>query len=134
MKVLVDSSVWIEFFSSRPAIPLDPLESLIEERQIATCLPIKTEVLSGRMSESTRKLLLEAFDAMDFIDLDWNSSKTWEALIEFALLAQKKKASLPGLVDRMILACCQSAGSPLWTLDRKLSNLAKALKLPLFNP
>ncbi len=132
MKVLVDSSVWIEFFQPQTTFSLHPLESLIQDRLVATCLPIKTEVLSGRMSAGMRNRIGHAFDAMDFVDLDWNSRETWNGLIEISRKAQKEKVSIPGIIDRMILACGLKARLPLWTLDRKLQQLATALHQPLF--
>lgn len=132
MRVLVDSSVWIEFFRPRPSLALGALESLIQERQVVTCLPIKTEVLSGRITGATRTLVQQAFDAMDFVDLDWNSKATWDELIHISLKAQKKRVSIPGIVDRMLLACCLKSNLSLWTLDRKLQKLAMALLNPLF--
>ena len=132
MKALVDTSVWIEFFQPKTLLPLSPLEFLIQERQVATCLPIKTEVLSGKMSAEMRKVVEQAFDAMDYADLDWNSWETWRGLIDISLKAQRAKVSIPGLVDRMILACCLKSSLPLWTFDKKLQKLAKALRHPLF--
>lgn len=134
MKVLVDSSVWIEFFRLKTPIPMAPLEFLIQERRVATCLPIKAEVLSGKMASPLRDLVEKAFDAMDFIDLDWNSKDTWNGLVELALRAQKKRVALPGTIDRMILACCLKSKLALWTLDRKLRKLAKAFGQSLFQP
>jgi len=134
MSVLVDSSVWIEFFQPKTFLSLHPLESLIQERDVVTCLPVKTEVLSGKMSGEMRKVIEQAFDAMDFVDLDWNSRETWNSLIEISQKAQKKKVSIPGLVDRMILASCLKSSIILWTLDRKLRGLAQALRHPLFQP
>lgn len=134
MKVLVDSSVWIEFFQPKTLHSLQPLESLIQERQVATCLPVKSEVLSGRMSADVRQLVENAFDAMDFIDLDWSSKDTWNEIVNLSLMGRKKQASIPGIVDRMILACCLRSTVALWTLDLKLQKLAKVLHQPLFHP
>ncbi len=134
MKVLVDSSIWIEFFQTKASFSVQALESLIEERQVATCLPIKTEVLSGKMKPEIRTLVTQAFEAMDFVDLDWSSNETWNRLIEISLLAQRRKVAIPGIVDRMILACCLNSSIALWTLDRKLQKLSRALRQPLFYP
>jgi predicted nucleic acid-binding protein len=134
MRVLVDSSVWIEFFAPKSSLPPGSLEELISQRQVATCQPIKAEVLSGKMDPAARRAVEAAFDAMDFVDLDWNSEKTWRGLVELSLQAQRKRAPIPGIVDRMILACCLGTELILWTRDRKLIKLSKALNLSLFHP
>ena len=133
MMVLVDSSVWIEFFNPTPSISLSPLELLIQERQVATCLPIRAEVLSGNISPANFRILTLAFDAMDFVDLDWNSPYPWNLIVHMSQAARRKKAGMPGIIDRMILACCQEKKIPLWTLDKKLRKFALALKLSLFS-
>lgn len=130
--VLVDTSVWIEFFRKKPSISVDPLHILIEEKQVVTCLPITAEILSGEIPASKRSVIQDAFNAMVFIDLDWNSKKIWEEITHFALTAKKQGMGIPGLIDRMILLAAQKGSCSLWTLDRKLQQLAKFTKVPLF--
>lgn len=130
--VLIDTSVWIEFFKPHASwINSLFLESLIEEGEMATCFPIWAEVLSGEMTPKTRQTVSDAFKSMIFVDVDLNSSQTWEELIEMALFAKKHKLSTLGLIDRIILLASKKSNSKLWSLDKKLNHLAKALSLPL---
>lgn len=123
--VLVDTSVWIEFFKRSPAISLTQLELFIEEGQVVTCWPVKTEVLSGDMSRQTRSIVSDALNAMISVDPDWNSPATWKNLVGFATGARRKGLSVPGIIDRMILLAAKESGAKLWTLDKKMGKLAQ---------
>lgn len=136
MKVLVDTSIWIEFFRSRPTLSeasLGFLSLLIEDDRAVTILPIQTELLSGRISPRREREIHEALDAIDHVDLDWNAKSTWERLVEFAQIAHKASLPVPGIVDRMILAAAQEVQAMLWTLERPLTRLAERIKVPLFS-
>jgi len=129
--LLVDTSIWIEFFKSKPSLDLHPLELAIEERRVATCLPILAEVLSGGISSKMKPVLLDTFEAMIQIDLDWNSKTVWQEIVSLALKARIKGLGIPGLIDRMILLAAKESHSTLWTLDQKLKRLALLEKLEM---
>lgn len=124
MMTLVDTSVWIEFFKPRPVVDLNPLELLIEERNVVTCRPVKAEVLSGEMSVSTREVITGALESMIPVDPDWNAPATWKNIVALAAKARQKEIGVPGLVDRMILMAALESGATLWTLDKKLKRFA----------
>lgn len=132
MIVLVDSSVWIEFFHRRPQLDSTQIEGLTEEHRVVTCQPITTEVLSGEMSTETRKTVSLAFSAMACVDPDWSSPETWRKIVELALDARKKGAGVPGIVDRMILLAARESGAVLWTDDKKLGKLASRIGVALY--
>ncbi|OGQ05437.1 MAG: hypothetical protein A2W61_05765 [Deltaproteobacteria bacterium RIFCSPLOWO2_01_44_7] len=132
--VLLDTFVWIEFFKNRPSIPLEPLELLLEERKIAICHPIRAEILSGRMTPKTQNIIVRAMEAISFVDLDWNSQKTWDQIADLAQTAERHKIVIPSVVDRMILLSAKESGCQLWTLDKKLNKLATIVGVPLYNP
>ena len=58
--ILVDTSVWIEFF--RSSSDLD-LESVLDLDEVVTCLPIIQEVLQGFDDERAYRLAREAMTA-----------------------------------------------------------------------
>ncbi|MDO8461516.1 MAG: PIN domain-containing protein [Deltaproteobacteria bacterium] len=132
--VLVDTSVWLEFFKRKSSLDIAPLELLIEERRVATCLPIRAEILSGEIPAKPREALSQSFEAMLSVDPDWKSFFIWQKVVHLALECRRRKIGLPGIVDRMILVAAQESGAVLWTLDRKLKNLALSLSIPVSNP
>jgi predicted nucleic acid-binding protein len=56
MMVLIDTSVWIDFFSARPLPHVSAMESIIEQRKdICICGIIVTEILQGIRNETEFK-------------------------------------------------------------------------------
>jgi predicted nucleic acid-binding protein len=122
--VLVDTSVWIEYFKTNPRIQLLDLDVLIMERRVAICRPVYSEVCSGQMNSTTSSLVHSAFLSMPAVDVDWNDFAFWTQLADWAQAAYKNRIPACGLVDRMIVFCAKTAEIPLWTLDSKLAKLA----------
>ncbi len=135
MKVLVDSSVWIDFFQQRPQLSqklLRQLSLLIEEKNTVVIYPIEVETLSGNIIPSQENLIRSVFEILEHVDLDWNSKSTWVKIIDLAKQARKSSVRIPGLVDRMILLAAQESDLVLWTLDQALQKLAKIQKVKLY--
>lgn len=132
--VLLDTSVWIEYFRPRPQINPAIVALLLEERRVVTCLPVRAELYSGVYFPEARRKFVWAFDASRTIDPDWNAVGTWDQLASFAQVAHRRGLGLPGLVDRMILLAARESDGYLWTLERKLQRLAEAVGVPVFSP
>ena len=135
MRVLVDTSVWAEFFRSRPSIPravIETLRTLIEDDRVVTLLPIEAEVLSGRLRRDREADVRRAFGAIEHIDLDWNARTTWERIVEIVRAAQDADLPMTGIVDRMVLVAAETRGVSLWTLDDRLVRLATARGVAVF--
>ena len=127
--MLVDTSVWAEYFRSRPALSrgqLDALAAQIENDEVVTVLPIEAEVLSGRIAGAKERDIRAAFEAFEHVDLDWNARATWDAIIALAHASQRNSLPTLGVVDRMVLLAAESRRVSLWTLDRALARVAKA--------
>lgn len=136
MIVLVDTSIWIEFFRPRPALSeaaMGILSHLLEDDQAATIHPIATELLSGRLDARKKKQICEAIEVMMHIDPDWNMREVWGEMVEMAEVAYRRSLPVPGIVDRMILVAAEKAGASLWALDRSLLRLASLLNVRLFS-
>ena len=132
MKVLVDTSVWIEFFKKKSVFSIEGLELLLEEGYVVTCLPVRSELLSGDINSNNLKIVKEAIDSLPFVDLDWANQGSWDLLVSFAKQAKEAKVACPGLIDRMILASALKSGVALWTFDQKLQKMARLFKITLY--
>jgi len=131
--ILIDTSVWIDYFHKKPRIDLEQLDLFIESKLVTTCLPIYAEILSGQMSSQVRNKISGAFEAMNFIDLDWRQKDTWNIMINLAGKTRHFNLPIPGLIDRMILSCALKADAMLWTLDKHLEKLAQICKVEIFS-
>jgi predicted nucleic acid-binding protein len=133
-RILVDTSVWIEFFSPRPKISehfLEQMKHSIIEGEVAIIEPIRVELLSGGIRAAKRKEVALLLAALTQIDLDWNSKETWNKLIDLSDLARIKKVPVPGVIDRMILLSAREASAHLWTVDQSLRSLALCAQVPI---
>lgn len=135
MRVLVDTSVWIEFFRPRPALSetsLATFSDLLTDDCVVTVHPIRAELLSGRLDGGRKVLVSEVLSAVGGIDPDWNGSDVWKRIIEMAGLAHQESLPVPGIVDRMILAAAERARVSLWALDQTMLKLARTLGIHIF--
>ncbi len=129
-RILVDTSVWIEFFAPHSTLPKDFLALLqanIAEGNVAIIQPIRAELLSGHLTKSQRQKMGNLFEALEFVDVNWGEREPWDDITSFAEIARKKGLAIPGIVDRMILLSAQRAGVTLCTLDKALVKLAHAI-------
>jgi predicted nucleic acid-binding protein len=123
VRLLIDSSVWIDALSSKPTQAAD-LQRCLEEEVVVKIRPIEAEVLAGAVSEKCARKVLSGFAALDTVDPDWNSNDVWREMEEMAALARRSRLSPLGVVDRMILVAAVRTPCVLWTLDRALASLA----------
>lgn len=131
-RVLVDTSVWIEFFAPQSTLPKDFLSVLqahIADGNVVITHPIRAELLSGHITKSHRQTIDHLFMALEFIDLDWSKQEHWDEIAGLAEIARKKGLAIPGIVDRMILLSAQKTGVTLSTLDKALLKLAQAINI-----
>ena len=133
--VLIDTSLWIEFFSKNPRISphlLLQLSHVIAEGEAALIEPVRAELLSGHIIPKVRDEIEKAFDALDMIDRDWGSRDIWEEIISLADTAKSKRLPIPGIVDRMIVLSALHAQATVASLDKGLIKLAQAIGISIF--
>ena len=130
--IIVDTSVWIEYFSRKSKIPqstLDELDQWIEDGVVGMLKPIEAELKAGVIQRSKRSHFERVTSALERLDPDWNSLETWDTASSFVAICRKKSLPLPGLIDRLILTSCKLSGAQLFTLDLNLARLARAENL-----
>ena len=113
--VLVDTSVWIDFLRQGNTM----LEDLLKDGEVATHVLIIGELNVGNIAK--RKQFLSLLD---------NLPRVGECSHEEVLfLIEKHKLHGKGIgySDAHILCSSILHGTPLWTLDKRLDKIAKAL-------
>jgi predicted nucleic acid-binding protein len=124
--VLVDSSVWIDFFHGRSAA-VARLDALLEGDRAATTEIIAAEVTSGARSRPAFDELTMHFAALPLLH---PPPDLWRRVAEhrFVLARQGHHAHL---VDLAIASTAASAGCPLLTRDRDFTAIARVVALEL---
>ncbi len=133
--VLIDTSIWIDFFSKHPKQSLETIASLKEvilNGDAVLIEPIRAELLSGHISPLLRNEIIAGLNILNMIDLDWNSRHVWDDIISLAEIAKNHALPIPGVVDRMILTAALNANVSISSLDQGLLKLARELKINIW--
>ncbi|MBU1172538.1 MAG: PIN domain nuclease [Proteobacteria bacterium] len=128
--VLVDTSVWIDFFSASSQAHVDTLEHLIRTRQdICICGIVLTEILQGIREDSDFQRTQELLSHLVFLPMDY-SSFIRSAEIYRSLRRQGITIRKP--VDCMIAAVALDHDIPLLHNDRDFVAIEKHFGLKRF--
>ncbi len=112
--LLVDTSVWIEVFHTRPRFRL---ESVADLEEVATCLPVIQEVLQGFRDEQAFRTAREAMLSFPIVESPMRQGVFEEAA---ALYRSARRAGLTvrSGVDCLIAACAIRHGLTILHHDR----------------
>jgi len=126
--ILVDSSVWIDFFSSSPGRAGRELRRMIEESEpIALTGVVVAEVLQGLTRDAGAiEEFLGQFDVLEPRGLE-----TYRAAAAIYRAARGKGVSLT-TIDTLIAAIALEHHASLFTLDRDFTRIALIAGLTLY--
>ena len=125
--ILVDTSVWIDFFSSSPGRAGNELRRMIEEVElVALTGVIVTEVLQGLTRDTNR---IERYLSM-WEMLEPHGFSSYREAATIFRLAQSKGFSLT-TIDTLIVAIGLEHQASLFSLDKDFSRIARITALRL---
>jgi len=137
VRVLVDTSVWIDFFNGYPSPEAETLAQLIEDEvELLTCGVIVAEFMQGiRESEALGKL------EFHFRDMDWLSPeepKTYLSAAELYRQLRFRGITIRSTIDCLIAVLAQEHGAFILAKDRDIrlivaSGLLDLREFPLLN-
>jgi predicted nucleic acid-binding protein len=127
--ILVDTSVWIDFFSSSPGRAGAELRRLIEEAEpFALTGVVVAEVLQGLIRDASR---IEQYLA------HWEmlEPRGFETYREAAAIYRTARAKgfTPTTIDAVIAAIALEHKASVFTLDRDFSRMARIAPLALYS-
>jgi predicted nucleic acid-binding protein len=130
MRVLVDTSAWVDFFNGHPSPHAEALAGLIrEEADLLTCGLVVAEVLQGiRHTRSLKKI------ERQFRDMEWLTPTEPETYVEAANLYRRLRAqgvTIRSTIDCVIAKLADENGALLLSKDRDLQAIADAELLEL---
>ena len=126
--ILVDSSVWIDFFRSSPGRAGSELRRMIEESEpFAITGVVVAEVLQGLTRDSAR---IEGFLAL----WDMLEPKGFGTYREAAAIyrAARARGIVLTTIDTVIAAIALEHGTSVFTLDQDFSGIARITRLALY--
>jgi predicted nucleic acid-binding protein len=126
--ILVDSSVWIDFFSSSPGHAGNALRRMIEEAEpFALTGVVVAEVLQGLTRDASR---VEEYLAM-WEMLEPSGFPTYREAAAIFRVARSKGISLT-TVDTLIAAIAIEYDASLFSLDKDFARVARITPLRLY--
>ena len=119
MLVLVDTSVWIEYFRQKDDVVEKEMDGLLRSGEVATAGLILAELRRGCRTPSQVKLMLEAMEPLPYLEIDRAS---WLKAGEIAVEADARGYRLE-VGDCLIAAVVLREHCSLFTLDRDFSRI-----------
>ena len=121
--VLVDTSVWIDFFGGRGTAPVVKLEGFLEESaDICTCGVILTEVLQGIRADSEYVRTLSRFNTFLYLEM---SRGTFVKAAQIYRRLRRRGLTVSKPVDCMIAAVAIDHTVELLHNDRDFEPIAE---------
>ena len=133
-KLVVDSSLWVDFFIKKTSPQIEHLKNLLIERSTTSpviILPvIMQEVLQGIKEDQLFYTVKENFEGLDFLYYE-----TYEFAIKAAQLyrlLRHKGITINKINDCLIAALCINFDIPLFHNDKDFDNIAKHTSLKIY--
>ena len=113
--ILIDTSVWIEFFKQKEPFNKD-IRSLLEAHVVAAIEPVFAELLYGVRNRKEKQIVLSYWQTLPRIEFRSHS------MIEAAQYANSNQylQSGIGLMDAIIIKSVSDGSHLLWTLDKRM--------------
>jgi predicted nucleic acid-binding protein len=129
LKILVDSSVWIDYFNNNQTPQVEVLEGLLGIAPILIGDLILTEVLQGVRNQREYKRISSAFDGFEHIDLAGREIAV-KAALNYRLL-REKGVTVRKTIDTIIATKCIEEGISLLHDDSDFPPFAQHLGLKM---
>ena len=127
MKIIVDTSVWIEYLKNRTTIT-EKLDQLLLAGHICTLGPVVAELLQGARTEKDYQLLINSISGLSYVETaveDWIKAGT----ISFKL--KKKGITIP-ITDCLIAVVAMRLNASIMSYDQHFEAIPnlKLIKIP----
>lgn len=117
-KILVDTSIWLDFFKLKPEAG-KKLENLLIGNSVITCGIVMFELLQGIRYEKEKTIILKSLSILPYIEM---TDKLWQASAELSSSLKKKGYNLP-LSDILIAAIAIEHNLSVFTLDKHFKQI-----------
>lgn len=122
--ILVDTSVWLEFFRVQDSPYAEALDQLLEEEQVCTTDLIKAEIIPGARTPRQFRELKDYFDALP---LAREPASLWEEIIEVQFRLRRMGINGISIPDLMIAVVANANGKVVFTKDSDFRLIQRAL-------
>jgi predicted nucleic acid-binding protein len=125
LKILVDSSVWIDFLRGRHR---EEFAAAVKGHEVVTCLPIIQEVLQGIGDGTAFQIAAAAFAELPLLE-DPLTRRIFDDAIQLYREARRASITIRSSVDCLIAACALRHEAVVLHTDRDYTHLARVVPL-----
>jgi predicted nucleic acid-binding protein len=128
--VIVDTSVWIDFFNGHPSAQAQRLARAIEDGE-SIALPglVYTEILLGLKNDAEAKRIAQLLQAFDWVAEPTRAD--YAAAASLYRQCRAKGLTIRSTIDCVIAQLCLRDGLPLLAKDRDFDRIAQLVALKL---
>ncbi len=127
--ILVDTSVWIDFFHSTQSEEAKRLAEYLEGDRVCITSLIRAEILSGARNEKEFNLLKENLSALPILE---EPQGFWDQVAHFRFLLARRGIQ-SSLIDLSIGVLAYHHNCFLLTRDKEFKQIAHILPIKLHN-
>ncbi len=124
VKVIIDTSAWIDFFRNETGAIGDAVTELIGRDQVVITGPVLTELRQGLKNRQETETLCELLNILPFAEID---RRDWENTGTLLRKLRQKGITVP-LTDALIAVVAKHNRCSVLTLDRHFAHL----EVPLY--
>ncbi len=121
--IIVDTSVWIEFFRNGDSQISNHLKQLLRSGRVALTGMILAEILQGIKSPREAKVVKKSLETLTFID---TPQRIWQLAGEMSASLRKQGLTIP-LSDILIGVIAVDKKYEIFTIDRHFENIPNAV-------
>ena len=128
--ILVDTSVWIDYFNGVPTKQTDSLDRILSEQTVLVGDIILTEILQGFDSDKEFRLAKQALDPLDCVHLGGKSLAVKAA--SNVRFLRSKGITIQKTIDMLIASWCIEHEVELLHNDKDFDQIATQLPLQIY--
>jgi predicted nucleic acid-binding protein len=125
LKILVDTSVWVDFLNGYPSPERTTLAKLLEgDHEICTCGVVIAEVFQGLRRDKGRDRLIGLFKELTY--LDPSGVDLYFRAAEVYRLLRERGLTIRSTIDCVIAVLAEESGASVLARDRDLTTILQS--------
>lgn len=128
--ILVDTSIWLEFFKTKDSVYGDILDRLLEEGRVCTTSLIKAEIIPGAKTLKRFRELNDYFDALPPVG---EPASLWRDIIEVQFGLKRRGINGMSIPDLIIAIVAGANNKTIFTKDGDFKLIRRVLPLRLLD-
>jgi len=129
-KVLIDTSVWVDFFRKKESPVSLKVREYLKLNQVYYAGPILVELYQGAKTQREMEILDQVFDTISYIDI------TRDHYRHAGMISQKAAREGKGFstIDVILAVLAHDGGFSLFSLDRHFQDISRYCAISLIAP